>query len=652
MSPERKDPVECDYESILSSLEEDDALRVLLEGTATVTGEQFFVALVNNLSKAIETNFAWVTEYLPNQRRLKTLAFWGDGKPGSNFEIGIDNSPCEAVIDEAQFVHYPDDIRKLFPHSVKLKELGAVSYMGVPLLDLDRKVMGHLAVIDNRPMPKKPKNLALFKIFAHRAAAELHRIRADSEAKDREEKLSRLVDSTMDAIIELDENLNIVIVNPAAKSVFNFKPGQGIGSSFLQFFDPESQQKLIGLVKALGGRSEDRKHLWVPGGLKATDTNGKEFPAEATLSVFEMRNQLFYTLILRNINERIEAERKIRSLTEEAEYLKEEIKSIDNLDEIIGKSPLLEEILRQAERVASTNSTVLVEGETGTGKELIARTIHQLSKRSNQTFIKLNCAALPSNLVESELFGHEPGAFTGAAHRRKGRFELADRGTIFLDEISEIPMDVQAKLLRVLQEGQFERVGGMRTIRVDVRVIAATNRNLNEEVVADRFRADLYYRLNVYPLRVPPLRARREDIPLLANYFMTQISARIGKTIDSIPSSTMNQLVTYNWPGNVRELKNVLERAIITSAGDELRLPEVLSGNRSEYETAAHHDFTTLETVERQYITSVLQETGWRISGPRGAAKILDLNPSTLRYRIKKLGIITPWGESRQTPRT
>jgi len=339
----------------ICGLGEDDPLRVLLEGTATVTGERFFEALVENLSSALNTKCAWITEYLEDVRRLRALAFWVDGQLVPDFKVDIEDTPCEAVIDKAQLVHYPDNIRDLFPSTLKLNELGAVSYMGVPLMDLNGTILGHLAVIDSRPMPEDPKSVALFQIFAVRAAAELQRIRAESEVKDREEKHSRLVDSAMDAIIELDKDLNIVMLNPAAQTVFNFRLDEHVNSSFLQFLSTESHQKITELTQELNERPEGSKYLWIPGGLRARVSDGDEFTAEATLSQFELRRRTFYTLILRNVNERIEAERKIRSLREEAAYLKEEIKAMDDFEEIIGQSREIKQVLHDINQVADTD---------------------------------------------------------------------------------------------------------------------------------------------------------------------------------------------------------------------------------------------------------------------------------------------------------
>ncbi len=322
-------------------------------------------------------------------------------------------------------------------------------------------------------------------------------------------------------------------------------------------------------------------------------------------------------------------------------YLKEEIQTVQGFKGIVGKSNPLLYVLSKVEQVAETDSTVLIQGETGVGKELIARAIHQASLRSGRPFVKVNCAAMPSQLIESELFGHEPGAFTGANRLRRGRFELSEGGTIFLDEISEIPLELQAKLLGVLQEKKFERVGSMKTLSVDVRIIVATNRYLTDEIAAGRFRTDLFYRLNVFPITVPPLRNRRDDIPLLVEHFVPMFAKRIGKTIDQIPQPVMERLVAYDWPGNVRELRNVIERASITCPGPVLRLPKSIEANLPELNQAgeSQSDLLTLDEMERRHILKALETTGWRISGDKGAAKILNINPSTLRNRMKKLGL-------------
>jgi formate hydrogenlyase transcriptional activator len=349
-------------------------------------------------------------------------------------------------------------------------------------------------------------------------------------------------------------------------------------------------------------------------------------------------------------------------LAEEKLYLEEEIRSEFNFEEIIGDAPSLKRALAQVEVVAPTDTAALILGETGTGKELIARAIHNLSPRRQRTFVKINCAAIPSGLLESELFGHERGAFTGALNQKIGRFELADHGTLFLDEVGDLPMDLQPKLLRVLQEHEFERLGSNRTIKVDVRVVAATNQDLAKQVADRTFRSDLYYRLNVFPIQIPALRERREDVPLLVRYFVQKFSSRLNKVVEYVPAEAMNALANYSWPGNVRELENFVERAVLLSPGKELRVPisELLNdpgvpstGPSSHYvvpsrgtdggdESSASASISTLEQAERGHILRALQQTQWRIGGPKGAAALLDMKRTTLQARMRKLSIRRP----------
>lgn len=345
----------------------------------------------------------------------------------------------------------------------------------------------------------------------------------------------------------------------------------------------------------------------------------------------ENRKQIAETALseIKKLKDQLEAERA---------YLQEEIKLEYNYENIIGQSDALKYVLYKVEQIASSNTIVLVLGETGTGKELIARSIHALSLRKNRALVKVNCATLPANLIESELFGHEKGAFTGSHSRHLGRFEVANGATLFLDEIGELPLELQAKLLRAIQDGEFERLGSSRTIKVDTRIIVATNRNLEEEVCKGGFREDLWYRLNVFPITVPPLRDRKEDIPLLVDFYVKKISKRMGKTIAFIPENAMNALQNYHWPGNIRELENVLERAVINSSGPKLRLVDEL---KKPYKDSSISQ-KTLEAVERDHIVWVLEQTRWKVSGKNSAAEILGLNRSTLRARMRKFDIRKP----------
>jgi formate hydrogenlyase transcriptional activator len=328
-----------------------------------------------------------------------------------------------------------------------------------------------------------------------------------------------------------------------------------------------------------------------------------------------------------------------QKIEEEKVYLEEEIRSELRFDEIVGQSAALKHVLEQIETAAPTDSTVLIHGETGTGKELVARAIHQHSRRTQATFVKLNCSAIPSGLLESEMFGHEQGAFTGAVTQRVGRVELAHKGTLFLDEVGDLPLELQPKLLRVLQDGQFERLGGTRTITSDFRLVAATNRDLRELANEQQFRMDLYYRLNVFPITVPPLRERREDIPMLARYFVQQFATRMRKQIETIPSEIMDSLVNYAWPGNIRELRNVIERSVILTTGRRLQIPKDAITSSETVDPNDTANVLRMADAERRHIVAALNASAWIVGGPKGAAEILGMKRTTLQSRMLKLGI-------------
>ncbi|HZC01378.1 MAG TPA: sigma 54-interacting transcriptional regulator, partial [Gammaproteobacteria bacterium] len=357
-----------------------------------------------------------------------------------------------------------------------------------------------------------------------------------------------------------------------------------------------------------------------------TETDAELLSQVASQIAIALENALAYRQI----------EELKNKLTKEKLYLEEEIRTEYNFEEIIGESTALKRILKQVETVAPTDSTVLILGETGTGKELIARAIHSLSGRRERTFVKMNCAAIPTGLLESELFGHERGAFTGAIAQKIGRFELAHQGTLFLDEVGDIPLEMQSKLLRVLQEQEFERLGSTRTLRVNVRLVAATNQNLMQMVADKEFRSDLYYRLHVFPIMVPPLRERPEDIPLLVRYFAQHYARRMRRRIETISAETMAALSHYHWPGNIRELENLIERSMILSQGPDLRVP---LGELKAQATAAPNGVATLEAAEREHILRALREAHGVIGGPTGAAAHLGMKRTTLQSRMRKLGI-------------
>ncbi len=641
------------------SLAEADALalRRILQGTATETGEGFFRALVENLAGALGTYGAWVTEYLPDSRRLRALAFWLGGRWVEHFEQGIDGTPCEAVVDGRRLVHLPERILELYPHEVGLQRVGAVSYMGVPLEDLDGSVLGHLAVLDRKPMPHREQQLALFEIFAARAAAELRRLRAERERREGEAELRGLVESACDAILQLDSDLCVVLLNPSAERTFELS-GEARGTPLRRLLGVEGAERVTALARELVSRPAAGRCAPFRGELWGQTASGTTFPAEATLSSFELKGRHHFTLILRNVKERVQAERTIVALATEAECLRAELRDLGSGGEIIGQSESLASVLAELQQVAPAPTTVLLVGETGTGKELFARALHAASDRRDRPLVKVNCAAIPAALIESEFFGHERGAFTGATSKRDGRFALADGGTIFLDEVGELPLELQGKLLRVLQEGEFEPVGSSRTRKVDVRVVAATHRDLFRASAEGRFREDLYYRLSVFPITLPPLRERGADIDLLAREFACRFAARMGRQLRPLSAEQLARLRAYHWPGNVRELANVIERAVITARDGVLQLDRALPAARREALPEvvrarpalppSVEGFGALLTaadlvrLERENLERALELSGGQVAGENGAARRLGMAPSTLSSRLTALGMRRP----------
>ena len=504
----------------------EDLLRALTEGTAKTTGREFFSSLVHTLAIALQVRRVYIAECLADDRAQSRAVYMGQ-EPAPDFEYDLRGTPCMKVAS-GETCLYPQNVAQYFPENEFLAKFGYKSYLGIPLWGPMRRVIGHMVLVDDKPMSEDPLWVSVLQTFAARAGVELEREQAD-------------------------EKLRVALA---------------------------------------------------------------------------------------------EVERLKNRLQAENVYLQEEIRREHNFEEMVGQSPALLALLQRLERVAGTDATVLICGETGTGKELIARALHNSGPRKQRPLVKVNCGAVPASLLESELFGHVKGAFTGAIDRRVGRFELADGGTLFLDEVGELPLDTQVKLLRVLQEQEFEPVGSSRTTRVDVRIIAATNRDLEQEVQAGHFRSDLYFRLNVVPLTVPPLRERVADIPMLVAYFLSRFAKKFGRRIDGVTRDTMDRLVKYPWPGNIRELQNIVERAVVMASGPLVSLDvDVLRPAASAPERPAGLQAATvapvmsLDEAERRHIEAVLGQTSGVIEGPAGAARILNLHPNTLRSRMKKLGV-------------
>ena len=459
-------------------------------------------------------------------------------------------------------------------------------------------------------------------------------------------KMNGLIEGAMDAIIMFDKNFRIVLTNPSANKLLENE--DALQRNVLYFFDEDSANTIESLVnKSL---EDDTKSVnnYLPNVVKVIGSDDTETLNEGTISKYGNESETFFTLILRNIEERLEAEDQISLLTKQAQYLEEEIKELTNDYGIVAEDKSMRNVLNLIEQVATTDASVLINGETGTGKELVARAIHNASLRNDKPLIRINCGAIPENLIESELFGHKKGAFTGATSDRKGRFLLADKGTIFLDEIGEMPINLQPKLLRIIQEGEFEAVGSSETIKVDVRIIAATHRDLLQHSNEGRFREDLYYRLNVFPIVIPPLRLRGNDIYIIANEMVRQFSKKLGKPTVELSKSDKSLLSSYSWPGNVRELQNLIERAIIISQNGIINWDAIIPKSSNEKTIIAdiHQDkiYSTQELVnlEKENILKALKLTRWKVSGKNGAAELLQIAPTTLASKIKAFGILRP----------
>ena len=462
-----------------------------------------------------------------------------------------------------------------------------------------------------------------------------------------EERYHSIFENALEGIYQVSPKGQFLVVNPALARILGYGFPEEVVSSVRDaasqlWVDPNQRKDYVGLLEQNGFvlnyecelYRKDKSRVWVSlNSRRVAGPDGESLHYSGFMEDITARKHMEDQLQgrlqeIEDLKDRLEAE---------SAYLQEEIRLEHNFENIIGRSDPMKYLFYRIQQVSNTDMTVLILGETGTGKELIARTIHENSPCRARPMVKVNCAVLPAGLIESELFGHEKGAFTGAVARKFGRFELASNTTLFLDEIGELPFDLQAKLLRVIEEGEFERLGGTQTIKVNARIIAATNRNLEQEKKEGRFRADLWYRLNVYPITAPPLRERTVDIPLMVVHFVEKYSKQLGKTIEKIPAGLVEALKNYKWPGNVRELQHVIERAVINSKGTTLQLADDLIGAATQ--SAPLTGDKTLEDMEREYILAVLAKTGWKIEGKSGAAEILNLHPNTLRSRMKKLGL-------------
>ena len=638
-----------------------------------------FKQLAERLRQIISFEFANFSLYDPSLDRMVVNVWAGDELVSLPSQLNVDESPSGWVRRHQEALSFPDlTTDQRYPVVLDvLRNAGMRSYFVAPLTTAEKR-LGAIGLASSRESAYPPADIALIRRIAGLVALTIENSRNHEELKQERIRLKALVEVNQALVSNLDLQRMFPSISESLRRVVkvDFASLAVLGES-RQGLEEFARDTPMGELQArpmlLTNESVGAKALREGRALffDNSDASVQQYPAMrqlyeegvqsgcciplitskgplGTLNLVSKHTDAFgpkdihlleqvaaqVAIALENARAYREIAELRDRLAEEKLYLEDEIRSELNFEEIVGESASLRRTLAQARTVAPSDATVLIMGETGTGKELIARAIHRMSMRNKGSFIKLNCAAIPTGLLESELFGHERGAFTGAISQKVGRLELAHDGTLLLDEIGDIAMELQPKLLRVLQDHEFERLGSTRTIRVNVRLIAATNRDLAKSVAEREFRSDLYYRLNVFPIRIPPLRERAKDIPLLVRYFVQKFSRRMNRKIETIPSETMLALVSWNWPGNVRELENFIERSVILTEGEVLRVP--LSELRPIYETGGDG---TLRDVEREHILRALRESSGVIAGPRGAAARLGMKRTTLQSRMQKLGI-------------
>ncbi len=640
----------------------------IAKGVWSDTGEDFFRSLVRELSHALHADLVLVGALQPGGERIRTLAVHAPGREVAPFEYDLSGTPCEGVIGK-QLCCYPEGTHRLFPRDAALVKMGAEGYVGAPLVASNGNLLGLVSAITCQPLANPKLAEAVLQIFAARASAEMERLEHQETVARTEQRWRDFVTHGNEAMVRFALTQPVALDTPEDRQIEHYYRHAYIADCNDQaaaLFGMTSASELIGAgLELVSPRSDpeqmERLRAFIRDGHHFSQVE-RNFAGRTLLmsrvGIIEEGNLLGAWVTGRDVSPLKQAEAQVRALNRELEarveeltqlrarleqdnaYLKEEIRADHPSDEMVGSSPAFQELLKRIRLVASTSATVLIQGETGTGKELVVRAIHNLSGRRERPLVKVNCAAISAGLIESELFGHVKGAFTGALEKRIGRFEYADGGTLFLDEVTELPLESQSKLLRVLQEQEFEPVGSNRTTKVDVRLLAATNRSLAEAVREGRFRMDLYYRLLVVPVEVPPLRERREDIPQLAAHFIRRYSRQFGRRVEEISASALQQLLDYRWPGNIRELENVLAQAVVLCKGSVL--DALLFAPAAEATEVSEAAPVSMEEAERRHIGNALAATRWIIEGPQGAAAMLGLRPSTLRSRMRRLGIQRP----------
>ncbi len=611
----------------------EEAIAALVQVRAD-SSESFFNSMAIELARCLEADYTIIGEIPQGEEgKVRTIGVCGQGVIAENFSRELAGTPCGLVIERGTS-SYAAGVTEIFPRDFLLKQMKVEGYAGTPLNDSQGRVIGLMVALYTRSLANAKFAEMILRLFSTRTAAEIERKRTEDALRQSEERFRIALSCAPVKIFNQDRDLRYTWV-------YNLPEGwteqDCLGKTDEEIFDPENAAKMVALKRPVLETGRGTRHEF------ALTARGKTYHCDITVEplidgagqVVGVNCACVDITHLREVTEELRLAKE--KLAEEKLYLEEAIDTELGFGEIIGRSSALEEVMAKVAKVAPSDATVLLLGETGTGKELVARALHRMSHREGNSFIKLNCAAIPSGLFESELFGHEKGAFTGAVARKLGRLELADRGTLFLDEIGEIPLSLQPKLLRVLQDQEFERLGGTQTLKVNFRLLAATNRDLLQSVKEHEFRSDLYYRLNVFPIYIPPLRERREDIRPLVEHFVRKFASKMRKSITSIPSRTMESLVRWEWPGNIRELENFLERSVILTPGSVLQSPlselQAAEGEDNGGKTDSRRD------KERERILRALRECHGRLGGPDGAAARLGLNRTTLQYRLDQFGI-------------